>query len=331
MKTKPDPFDTNEEWFDTWKSLFSFLRHDGRLIIDASEEEVLPKETLSGVLLSDGTRKPEDISFEPGVIDRAAEDTGSIEDNPFTVFLIGDDDSTAKTIRQETGLLSLTFEEVEKKWSERFDSETVDVSPESAPFQWKDLRPHADPSNSIVVVDKYAFGQLTSRKSLESNLGALLLSLLPEDAPDWPVHITIVTDLESAVVEQDRSVNDLYDTLSDFMRKHRGDLEIYLTLLGLSLDSGHEDRYVFTNYGFFASGDSFDFFREDGSLRKDTLLQYIPFKEHENEVVRRLRRFADLAESPPTVVRAGGDTAFLAAGHQTNRLLDRVRDSAAES
>lgn len=133
-------------------------------------------------------------------------------------------------------------------WLERFGSETVGVSQNSS-FEWNDLRPHADPSNAIVVVDKYAFGQMASVKILRSNLGPLLLSLLPEEVPDWPVHITIVTDLATAVVEKGQSVNDLYDTLSSFLKDHRSDLDIYLTLLGLS-SSKHEDRYVFTNYGF---------------------------------------------------------------------------------
>lgn len=207
-------------------------------------------------------------------------------------------------------------------WLKRFGSETVDVSQNSS-FEWDDLRPHADPSNAIVVVDKYAFAQMASVKILRSNLGPLLLSLLPEEVPDWPVHITIVTDLATAVVEKGQSVNDLYDTLSSFLKDHRSDLDIYLTLLGLS-SSKHEDRYVFTNYGFFASGDSFDFFREDGSLYKDTLLQYIPIPQHEKEVVRRLQRFEDLSHSPPKVVKPGGQTTLLAAGHQTNPLLDRM-------
>lgn len=318
LRNKPDPIDdANGEWMDIWRDVFAFLRQHATVIVDGKQEEVFGDKTLTQVLLSDG--QP-DVEFEPGITSQIDGEDSWLGEDPFSVFLFEDQDASLRELRMETGLLFLRHKDLTDRWSLLFQSSSIDLHGNDSSFRWKDLAQHARPLNSILVVDKYAYSQLASRSKFVENLGSLLSTLLPDHTPGHSIHVAIVTGLKEAYEDKGYRVSDLFETVRSFLDDRFGHLDIRLRLLGFDQDQ-HEDRFLFTNYGFFYSGDSFDYFQEDGTLQKDTLVKYLPLKGHETEARKRLARFGKINVSPSSMI-TGGERVRLAEGDLGHRLLD---------
>jgi hypothetical protein len=326
LHSKPDPIDDlDEHWMDVWKNVFSFLRQHARIIIDGEQEEVLSSETLTRVLLSDG--QTENVEFKAGISDQLDGGNSWLGEDPFSVFLFEECNRPLGELRKETGLLFLHHDDLDDRWAPLFQPDKVDLQGDDSSFKWEDLSQHARPLNSILVVDKYAYHQLASKSKFAQNLGGLMASLLPGHTPAHPIHITIFTGLQKAI-DDGRQISDLFETARDFLDDRFDHLDIQLRLLGFDEDQ-HEDRFLFTNYGFFFSGDSFEYFREDGTLQKNTLVKYLPLKGHEPEVLRRLKRFGEISFSPPVGFDPRDGRIPLAEGEPGNRLLDWVQSRSA--
>lgn len=331
LRSKPDPIsDSDRGWMEIWQSVFSFLRRHARVIVDGKKEEVLESEVLTHVLLSDG--QPENVEFEPGVSNQLDGGNSWLGEDPFSVFLFEECNRSLRDLRRETGLLFLCHDDLDNRWPPLFQPGVVDLHGDADFFRWKDLSKHARPLNSILVVDKYAYQQLTTQSKFARNIGGLLTALLPDHAPAHPIHIAIFTDLQEAIDDKGRKISDLYEVARRFIGDNLGHLEIQLRLLGLDKDdqNQHKDRFLFTNYGIFFSGDSFDYFDEDG-LQTDTLVKYLPLKGHEDAALRRLEKFGKLNFSPPSGNDTDGSPLDLAEGDLRNRLLDWVQNRARRS
>ena len=289
--------------------------------MDGREEEVLNSDTLTRVLLDWSPN----VEFEPGITDQIDGEESWIGDEPFSVFLFDDCEKPLKSLRKETGLLFLNHEALEDRWLALFQSTTIDIHGDTS-FDWEDFTPHACPLNSILIVDRYAYHQLASRSEFARNLGGLLEALLPNQKPSHSIDVSIFTDLQKAIDKDGREVSNLFETARDFLDERFGNLNIRLRLLGLQShdDDHHEDRLLFTNYGFFLSGDSFDYIQGEGN--KDTLVSYLPLKGHEPEAISRLRRFSMIDFEPLEGVDRNGDAIRLAQGDPGNRLLDWIQN-----
>lgn len=323
LRSKPDPIDDlDESWTDVWKSVFSFLRGHARVVVDGKQEEVFRSATLTHVLLSDG--QTENVEFKPGISTQLDGENRWLGEDPFSVFLLEDCNRPLGVLRKETGLLFLRHDDLDDRWPLLFEADAIDLHGENNSFKWEDLSQHARPLNSLLVVDKYAYHQLASQSKFAQNLGALLTALLPDHTPAHPIHVAIFTGLQKAINDDGRQISDLFETARDFLNNRFGHLDIQLRLLGFDEDQ-HEDRFLFTNYGIFFSGDSFEYFREDGTLQKSTLVKYLPLKGHESEVLRRLKRFGEIGFSPPVGFDPRGGRIELARGDPENRLLNWVQ------
>lgn len=321
LRNKPDPIDdTDGSWMDIWRSVYTFLRQHAKVKVDGKKEEVFSDETLTQVLLSEG--QPDSVEFKPGITSQIDGEDSWLGEDPFSVFLFEDQDASLRELRMETGLLFLRHEDLTRRWSLLFQSSSIDLHGDDSSFRWKDFAQHARPLNSILVVDKYAYNQLASRSKFVKNLGGLLSTLLPKHTPGHSIHVAIVTGLKKAYEDKGYRVSDLFETVRSFLDDQFGHLDIRLRLIGFDQDQ-HEDRFLFTNYGFFHSGDSFDYFQDDGTLQKDTLVKYLPLKEHETEVRRRLERLGKINVSPSSMI-IGGEPIRLAEGDLGHRLFDQV-------
>jgi hypothetical protein len=321
LQAKPDPLaDSEGKWPATWQDVFAFLRKHAHIVLDAREHDVIGNDLLVQVLMSEGRWS---VEFEPGIATEIAESGAPSSDDPFALFMLEEDAVSPDEMEQKTGLLFLRHKNLAERWPMVFQHHTLDVHEGAVSFHWRDIGTRAQPLNAVVVVDKYAYHQLSQPSIFERNLGGLLLSLLPSHARTIPVHVTIVTDLEKAVSKKQIKVNELHDTVRSFLDRHRNGFDIRFSLVGLRRH-GHEDRIVFTNYGAFMSGDSFDFFGEDGSVKKDTMVTYLPIQGHEATILRRLRRFGRLCANPRHGFNHKGKAVYLACGDQTNRLLERT-------
>lgn len=319
LRNKPDPIsDADGEWMDIWQNVFTFLCQHAKVIVDGTEDEVLSDETLTQVLLSDG--QPGSVKFKPGITGQIETEDSWVGEDPFSVFLLEDQDLSLKRLRTETGLIFLCHEDLADRWCLLFQQSSIDLHDDVSSFSWKDLARHARPLNSILIADRYAYKQLASRSKFDQNLGSLLRAFLPEHTPAQPIHVAIVTGLEKAYNREGHRVSNLFETARSFLDNRFSHLDIRLRLLGFDQDQ-HEDRFLITNYGFFYSGDSFDYFQEDGAVQKNTLVKYLPLKGHEAEARTRLERFGEINVSPSSMI-VGGERVRLAKGDLDHRLLD---------
>jgi len=320
FQSKPDlaasPGDT---WPETWQNVYRFLQRSARIVVDASREEIGSESLLTRFFLDTGQWSH--VDPRPGVSEQYSDPESVNIDDPYSVFLFENPEIPVDDLRERKGLLFLRHDDLDKYWLRLFSEHAIDVQPKTEnPFTWKHLRRHALPLNAIVIADKYAFAHFEESR-FEENIGALLCAVLPEELLDQPFHVTIVTDLQAPLDQL--GPNEICDFVQSCIKKCRPELEFHLTLIGYR-GNGHKDRFIFTNYGFFTSNDSFAFF-QNGKLRKETLIQYLPNSTRGPLIAeRRLRRIAELCSDPPKAYRHRRNNVLLAAGDNKNRLLDEL-------
>jgi len=322
FRNKPDegsaPYNERELW-EVWHGVFDFLQRHARVILDGDLDG---HPELQRFFLHTGEW---DLDLQPGASTRFIDPQHVSETNPYTIFLLEDPDIPVDDLRQETGLLFLRYEDLEHDWLRLFKHHNIDVGVEADRlFEWGRLRQHGSPLNAIVVADKYAYKQF-SDNTFEENLGALLLSFLPERINN-KAHITLVTDFWKAYEEnQGVSItpNEIHDCIEDYLKQHRPDLEFAITVSSYRHGAGHKDRFIITNYALFTSNHSLDFFRSDGTLSKETFVHHLPLSENGSKVRRRIRRLADISSNPPSYPLPGKQgPLFLGSSSGGNRLLN---------
>lgn len=313
FRNKPDegsaPYDKRELW-EVWHGVFDFLQRHARVILDGDLDG---HPELQRFFLHTGQW---DLDLQPGASTRFIDPQHVSESNPYTIFLLENPDIPVDDLRQETGLLFLRYEDLEHDWLRLFKHHNIDIGVEADRlFEWGRLRQHGSPLNAIVVADKYAYKQF-SDDTFEENLGALFLSLLPERINN-KAHITLVTDLWTAYEEKRLKPNEVHDRIKDYLQMYRADLDVAITVVGYESSAGHKDRFIITNYAFFASNDSLEFFR-NGRLNKETFIHHLPLSENGLKAKRRLRRLAGISNDPPTYPANG---LLLGSSSGRNRLL----------
>jgi hypothetical protein len=310
-----DPYDERP---DIWRSVCGFLQRNARIVVDVDRETLEARPRLQAFLFDTGQVRH--VRLNPDVTQNLSRVDQLREENPYTLFLFESPDIPVHDLREQTGLLFLRYDDLERDWLRLFRHHNIDIGAESGEaFEWGCLQRHGSPLNSIIVADKYAYNQFVNN-TFEENLGALLLALLP-DRINSTSHITLVTDLWTAYQEKRLKPNEIYDRIEDHIATHRTDLEVSLTVSSYGSGAGHKDRFIITNYALFASNDSFEFFR-DGALRKETFVHHLPLSENGSKVKRRLKRLAEINSSPPEYPRPNQRGLLLGSGSGENRLLD---------
>lgn len=341
FREKPEDLSTtpDDDWPMVWQNVYRFLQLSANIFVDAEEQVVRSDDAIARFLFGQGFHRH--VEFHPGVSDRFTDPQSvEVDNHPHSVFLLENTDIPTRTLRDRTGLLFLKFEELNVQWSQVLEDHSLNVLPEDrlpngrCPFRWKDLQVHAVPLNAIVIADKYAYKQFYDG-GYRQNLGKLLLALLPSTL-DFPVHITLVTDLTKSVKNDCETSpekdwphpKDIREEIRGHLDEHRPELDFRLGVVGYG-DDGHKDRFIFTNYGLFTSNDSFSFF-DDGDLDKETLVTYLSSSMHGSCVVEpRLKRMAKYLNNLNTFNTApysggSGREILLADGDDQNRLLDIV-------
>ena len=311
-----DPYADSPEM---WRNVFLFLQRHAHIITDVDQETLENRESIQGFLFGERTL---DVDIRPGAIQRFVESQQADVEDPYTLFLLENPDIPIDELRKQTGLLFLRYSDLERDWLRLFKPHNIDVSTEAdEEFKWSHLRQHGCPLNALVVADRYAYSQFTNG-SFEENLGALFLSFLSESIVET-VHITLVTDFwkafeKSAITPEP---NEVHDRIEDHLNLHRPDLNVEVTVLSYKRGAGHKDRFVFTNYAWFDSNDSFEFFR-NGKISKETRIHHVPLYGENGLTARRyLERFARINSDPPEHLFPSRPPMLLASGSAGNRLL----------
>lgn len=329
-----------DDWPVVWLNAYHFLRRSAKIVVDASKEEIENShEVIQSFLFGSGMTRH--VCPDSDVSERFSDpDEVEVGNAPFSVFLFENPDIPVDELRRRKGLLFLRHKDLDTYWLHRFDEHVLNVLPSGdlpqgeGIFDWSDLRSHAAPLNAVVIADKFAFGQFRD-DNFEQNLGELLLALLPESL-DFPVHVSLVTDLWQSVdkdldpgEDSHPRPNEIYDRMKTHIEEHRPKLDVELTVIDYreaSDDVSHKDRFVFTNYGVFTSNDSFSFFDEEG-LTKETLVTYLPSSTRASVVRPRLRRIAGYCKDAGyyrPYQEEEPDKILLAQGKNRNRLLDEL-------
>lgn len=340
FREKPEDLSTapDDDWPMAWQNVYRFLQRSANIVVGADEKVVESDRAIARFLLGGGFYRH--VDFQPGLPDRYADpDSVNASERPLSVFLMESPKVPTDTLRDRKGLLFLRVEDLDTYWLNLCAEHVLNVLPNSGecsgrPFEWEDLKDHADPLNSIVIADKYAYKQFGLGRYRE-NLGGLLLALLPETL-DHPVHLTLVTDLKASIKKDFETSahkdwphpKDIREEIWGHLEEKRPGLDLRLGVVGYG-DYGHKDRFIFTNYGLFTSNDSFSFFDGD-DLNKETLVTYLPNTTRGAQVVKpRLQRIAerltDLASFDASGYNHGpNSTILLADGDDKNRLLRAV-------
>lgn len=309
----------NDEWPEVWQNVYRFLQRSAKIVIDADWETVKSNEVFTSFLFGNGQIRH--VEPKPNLAEEYVDPATVDPDDPFSVFLFENSEVPTEELRNRKGLLFLRHDDLITEWPRLFREHVTNVLPErEETFDWSDLRQHATPLNALVISDKFAYRQFID-EPFDENIGALLQSILPREPLDLPVHVTLVTDLQTPYEEQGPSPNEICDELREKIRKYRPELEVRTTVVSHKVGSGHKDRYLFTNYGVFSSNDSFTFF-DDGELNRETLITYYPNSTRGSSITKpRLQRLQNLCSDP---LRYGVDKVLLASGANQNRLLEAI-------
>lgn len=328
LSIAPDDFMNSSagSWGRTWLDIVEFTQKRSRLIIDAKEERVNSIEEAERIIK--GTWR-DHIYFRPGIIKKYTSTDKLRILNPFSIFMVGDNRFSTHDMRKETGLFFVTPSDLKQDWNRLFKKHDIDVDPSGDnEFKWLDLAKYANPLNSVIISDKYAYNQFqdqdSRREPFSENIGSLLGALIPEGPLDDKFHVTLVTNLIKLLDEYKVQPNYVYGKIKSFVKRISPKNEYSVTVISYKYSGSHKDRFIFTNYGRLTCNDSFSFF-EDDDLKKDTLIRYSPNSDKENNAtLRRLRRLSRLQENPPQRPWLDGNALPVGYGDFKNRLLDIV-------
>jgi len=127
---------------------------------------------------------------------------------------------------------------------------------------WNSLSEYIAQCSDILLADRYI---LSKRSMLRKNLYQIINALVKKSRD---VCISIVLIVESKSVDTSIDLNDVSDTIKENVKSIVG-MAPNVTFMLCSPHEGtplFHDRLILTNYRAISSGDSFNYFREDGRI-----------------------------------------------------------------
>lgn len=302
----PDPF-SGGEMGEVWHKVKNFFQKDTNLHVDASCED-LSERAARIITYRPGSRT--EAYCDPDVLDYFEERA-----TPHTFFLVENTDAVPETLSRQFGAQPLSYEGFFDVWSRIGSYELRLVSSREKGGKqissWEDLEKFAAPTQRLIVCDRYMFtenengeGEEGEESRPEDNIFKLVSRLLPKRGR-LKKHVTLVGRPGDPVKWR--------RCLKEFLKREGFELDRVSVCVARPGETYH-DRHIFTDYGLFISGNSFNYFNESGRVREkaETILAFLPLVEPEilaiandklDELQKGIRTAPNIAGNPKWLSR----------------------------
>lgn len=268
-----------------WQSIFLFLNRHTQVILEADIEDVRSDPSLKWLVSGGRTRH---VTCNKKIFRSIADPDFQHDLGPHTIFLLENSSVDNDRLQALYGFLFIRFNRLYSVWRWFAESSLIDVSDAAeVPFDWTCLKERAQILNACIICDKYIFGE-DYKTSIRRNLGALIVSLLPEESQQQAIEVMIVTDVRGRCGSEGSSSHDMLNELHQYISAIRPGLRVDLSIANYG-GKGHKDRCIFTNYGFFTCNDTFNFFNQKGNLSKETTITFHPLTNSDLLAIARKR------------------------------------------
>lgn len=262
-ETKPND-DLSEE-FDEWKKIFNIIAKKSNLCID-SKDELLNKYSVNPIvrnLIKTTQGGGSKLLVDKGHFDKIVSDKLDLKktSKACPIFCLSEPKNN-----YNTGV----FVANSKNYLEQFgkvtrESYSKSISKKETKFSWANLLDNHPPLNSLIIADPY----LMKDSYFDKNLFPILDKLIPNKNFEETFHITIITGSKANV--SPNLINGKYENIKNFIGSKISDFK-----LGFYVVPGNmmHDRILITNYFYIASGNGFNLFKKDGTIKSDTVLTW---------------------------------------------------------
>lgn len=253
----------NDGSSQTFEGLYDVIVSKANLVIDISLEELieLSKSNLFFKHLvkrsQRGGSKICDQGFHETILNN------QFNDFPRAVFLLDISEKECKELEEKFGLLFLCKNNLLRKSKFLFASEVIPIGDKSKKeitiSTWAEFEKFKHPFNSLIIIDNYFWKD----ESDLSSLMPLLKSLLPDQLSDQKTdfHLTLITYDAEIKTEQFNEARrkELQEKINDQLNRP---FRIKTSIIKHNVLDKNHDRNILTNYVWFHSGHSFDYFKE---------------------------------------------------------------------
>lgn len=128
---------------------------------------------------------------------------------------------------------------------------------------WNNIAKYTAPCTDILIVDRYI---LSDKRLLSKNLFPIIKALISQ-TKDLPVNIVLVVEKNS--IDSNIDLDTLSDSIKSIVEEKVGE-EPNVTFMLCATHLGDQlfhDRLILTNYRAITSGDSFNYFNQEGRIR----------------------------------------------------------------
>lgn len=184
-------------------------------------------------------------------------------DFPRALFLLDISEKECKELEDRFGLLFLCKNNLIEKSRFLFASEVIPVGDmakkETTLNNWQEFAKFKHPFNSLIIIDNYFWKD----ESEISSLVPLLKSILPDQLSDQKTdfHLTLIT--YDAEIKTEQSIEarrkEFQEKINNLLYRP---FRIKTSIIKHNVIDKNHDRNILTNYVWFHSGHSFDYFKE---------------------------------------------------------------------
>jgi len=163
-------------------------------------------------------------------------------------------------------------------------------------FPWKRIKEYVTAITDLVIVDPYIF---KSPHLLDNNLFTLIEHLIINKKQS--THITIIS-----YVDKDNSfdIEDAYSKMKNYFNNNN--LNITLSIVLTPPHKQLHDRYIYSNYFFVYSGNSFNYYKEDNTLKiKESRIEFNSYCniDYHKQSLEQLNIIKNMIEYMPIVYK----------------------------
>lgn len=184
-------------------------------------------------------------------------------DFPRAVFLLDISEQECQELEEKFGLLFLCKNNLLRKSRFLFASEVIPIGDKSKKEvtlnSWNEFAKFKHPFNSLIIIDNYFWKDESDLSTLMPLLDSLLPDRLSDKKTDF--NLTLITyEAEIKTVQfNEARRKELQEKINDQLSRP---FRIKMSIIKHNVIDKNHDRNILTNYVWFHSGHSFDYFRE---------------------------------------------------------------------
>ena len=214
--------------------------------------------------INDLTTGRENSKLYPIMTNSILSETPIIENNLHSVFFSELNEAQCNNVKNKCGLLIGNLDNYKNNFNDLLGFHKVGILPvrESSPLfnSWNQLKDFLLPYTDVIIYDNFL---LSDSSLLKSNLFQIIKNLSNSASVKFNILIFFKRKDENDLLR----LGKIYESINEeCIKSYQINCNLGLILTDIKTEFKEHDRGIFMNYMRIYSGDSFNYFKEDGSI-----------------------------------------------------------------